>query len=137
MNGPAAGRRGTVLGLAILLLLPSGCASARGMGGIWMAGMMGVVVVGGAVFGGGMMHGRRVAPDSAAFIQRFDPAHLLDERQLLELSEDQVSALEALREDVASERRTAAEAAHAAYELLRPVQRSAVGNTPPPARQHH
>lgn len=139
MTGAAVpARRVTGLALAALMLLPSGCATARSSGGAWMAGMMGVMVVGGAILGMGGMHGQHaMAPDSAAFNQRFGPAHLLDQRQLLELSADQVTALELLQDDVAAERRSAEEAARAAYELLRPVQRSAVGGAPSPARTHH
>lgn len=139
MTGAAApARRFAGLGLAVLLLLPSGCVSGRGSGGAWMAGAMGVMVVGGAVLGGGMMHGRQAAaPDSTTFAQRFSPVRLLDQRQTLELSDDQVGALAALRDDVAAERRSAEEAAHAAYDLLRPVQRSAAGSTAPPAHVHH
>jgi len=139
VTGAAApARRFTGLALAFLMLLPSGCATARSSGGAWMAGMMGVMVAGGAILGMGRMHGQHaMAPDSVLFVERFSPAHLLDQRQLLHLSADQVTALEALRDDVAAERRSAEEAARAAYELLRPVRRSAVGSAPSPTRTHH
>lgn len=131
-------RRFAGLALAILMLLPSGCATGRGSSGAWMAGMMGVMVVGGAILGTGGMHGwRSTGRDDATFVQRFGPARLLDQREILELSTDQVTALAALRDDVAAGRRSAEEAARAAYELLRPVQRSAVGGAPSPSRTHH
>lgn len=131
-------RRFAGLALAILMLLPSGCATGRGSGGAWMAGMMGVMVVGGAILGTGGMHGwRSTGRDDATFVQRFSPARLLDQRETLELSMDQVAALAALRDDEAAGRRGAEEAARAAYELLRPVQRSAVGSAAPPSRTHH
>jgi hypothetical protein len=134
----AGARRLGLLGLAMAMLLPSGCTTRRGSGGAWMAGMMGVMVVGGALLGTGAMHGRpSMDRDAAAFVDRFGPARLLEQRQLLELSADQVAALEALRDDVVAERRTAEEAARVAYELLRPVQRAAVGGAPSQRRTHH
>jgi hypothetical protein len=92
-----------------------------------MAGMMGVMVVGGLIVGRGVMHGGRdgMHESAAVFAERFSPAALLEQRALLELDDAQVVALEALRDDVAQGRRTAEDAARAAYELLRPVQRAA------------
>ncbi|MDP3766717.1 MAG: hypothetical protein Q8S13_01760, partial [Dehalococcoidia bacterium] len=110
-------RRIGTLGLAGLLLLPSsGCASRRGWG--WEAGMMGAMVVGGLVFGRGLMHGG--GSSRAAFdADRFDPARLLAQRETLQLTEGQVAALESLRGEVAAGRLPREQAARAAYELLR------------------
>jgi len=136
----ATARRLGTLALAGLLVLPTGCASGRGAsGGAWMAGMMGVMVVGGVIFGRGVMHGGRggMHESPAAFAERFSPAALLTQRVVLELDDAQVVALEALRDDVAQGRRTAEEAARAAYELLRPVQRAAVGSAGTGTPRHH
>jgi len=127
------------LALAVLLVAP-GCATIRGpSGGAWMAGMMGVMVAGGLILGRGAMHGERGAMHQApaAFAERFSPAALLAQRDSLELGEAQVSALEALRDEVAEGRRTAEEAARVAYELLRPVQRAAVGSPGTGTPRHH
>jgi hypothetical protein len=103
-----------------------------------MAGMMGVMIVGGVVLGRGWMHGGGSMHDSpAAFAERFSPAALLEQRALLELSDEQVAALERLRDEVAAGQRTAQDAARAAYDLLRPVQRAAVSPPAHPASTHH
>lgn len=101
--------------------------------------MMGVMVVGGVILGRGAMHGGRAAMpgDSMPFAEQFSPARVLEQRALLELSDDQVMALEVLRTDVAEGRRTAEEAARAAYEVLRPVQRAAVAPPGQGAGRHH
>ncbi|MEK6769186.1 MAG: hypothetical protein AABY85_09395 [Gemmatimonadota bacterium] len=131
-------RRLGTLGLAGLLLLPSsGCASRRGWG--WGAGMMGAMVVGGVVFGRGLMHGGGSSMhQQAAFdADRFDPARLLAQRETLELTEGQVAALESLRQETAVGRLPREQAARAAYELLRPEQRAAVPAGAPDGRPHH
>ncbi len=134
-------KRLVLVPLALLLVSPTGCASSRASsGGAWMAGMMGVMVVGGLILGRGVMHGGRGGmheAQPAAFVERFSPAALLAQRDALELTDEQVSALEALRDDLADGRRTAERAARAAYDLLRPVQRAAVpaGAARPPG--HH
>jgi len=136
----ATARRLGTLALAGLLVLPTGCASGRGTsGGAWMAGMMGVMVVGGLVLGRGLMHGggRASHQEDAFTAERFQPARLLEQRALLELTDDQVAALEALRDEVAEGRRTAEDAARAAYDLLRPVQRAAVGSAGAGTPRHH
>lgn len=133
-------RRLVLVPLALILAAPTGCASSRGSsGGAWMAGMMGVMVVGGVILGRGVMHGGRggMHESQPAFTERFSPARLLEQHALLELSEEQVTALQTLRDDVAAERRTAEDAARAAYELLRPVQRAAVGSAGTGTPRHH
>ena len=136
----STGRRLGTLALALLLVAPSGCATSRGSsGGVWMAGMMGVMVAGGLILGRGVMHGGRggMRESQPAFTERFSPAALLEQRALLELDDAQVAALEALRDDVAQGRRTAEDAARAAYDLLRPVQRAAVGSAGTGTPRHH
>lgn len=132
-------RRWILLPLALLVTAPTGCASGRATSGAWMAGMMGVMIVGGVVLGRGWMHGgggnMHESPD--AITERFGPARLLEQRTLLELSDEQVTALEALRDDVAAGQRTPQDAARAAYDLLRPVQRAAVSPPANPASPHH
>lgn len=133
-------RRLMLVPLALLLTAQTGCASGRSSsGGAWMAGMMGVMVVGGLVVGRGWMHGGRDAMYQAPepFADRYAPGRLLDQRALLELDDEQVVALEALRDDVTAERRTPDDAAREAFEMLRPVQRAAVPARSPAARQHH
>jgi hypothetical protein len=133
-------KRLVLVPLAFMLVAPTGCASSRGSsGGAWMAGMMGVMVVGGIILGRGVMHGgmRSMHDSQPAFTERFSPERLLEQRALLELSDEQVAALEALRDDVAAERRTADDAARAAYEVLRPVQRAAVAPPGQAAGRHH
>ena len=127
---PALRRFGR-LTLLSLLLPASGCASGRGNAGPWMAGMMGVMVLGGAVLGSGMMHGR-TAMQEPQTLAPFAPARLLARHDELELTPTQVAALEALEADYAAGLRTAEEAAIAARELLRPVQRAAASRPPEP-----
>lgn len=124
-------RRLRRLALLVVVLPASGCASGRGNAGPWMAGMMGVMVLGGAVLGTGMMHGRAVKqdPQTLAF---FAPARLLARRDELELTPAQIAALEALAAEYVAGRRTGEDVAIAARELLRPVQRAAVGRLPEP-----
>lgn len=135
-------RRLGLVGLTAVVLMPTGCASSRSVsGGVWMAGTMGVMMVGGVLLGTGMMHGMgRQAPDTAlADSARFSPSRLLEQRELLELDDEQVAALESLRDEVAAGQRSAADAARAAYNLLRPVQRAAVSGralTRDPGRVH-
>jgi hypothetical protein len=135
-------RRLGTLGLAGLLLLPSsGCASRSGWG--WEAGMMGAMVVGGLVFGRGLMHSGSAMHQPAAMprdtgdVDRFDPARLLAHRQMLELSDGQAAALGSLRQEVAVGRLSRAQAASAAYALLGPERRAAVPPGPPGVRPHH
>lgn len=134
-------KRLVLVPLAFMLVAPTGCASSRGSsGGAWMAGMMGVMVVGGLILGRGVMHGGRGGmheAQPAAFVERFSPAALLAQRDALELTNEQVSAIEALRDDLAEGRRTAEDAARAAYELLRPLQRAAVSAGVPRSPGHH
>lgn len=131
-------RRWILLPLALLVTAPTGCASGRGTSGAWMAGIMGVMIVGGVVLGRGWMHGGGAMHDSpAASTERFSPARLLEQRTLLELSDDQVTALEAQRDEVAAGQRTPQDAARAAYDLLRPVQRAAVAPVAPATSGHH
>ena len=134
-------KRLVLVPLALLLVSPTGCASSRASsGGAWMAGMMGVMVVGGLILGRGVMHGGRGGmheAQPAAFVERVSPAVLVAQRDALELTDEQVSALEALRDDLAEGRRTAEDAARAAYELLRPVQRAAVGSVGTGTPRHH
>lgn len=133
-------RRLMLVPLALAVAMPTGCASGRGTSsGAWMAGMMGVMVVGGVILGRGVMHGGRGGMHELqpAFAERFSPARLLELREPLELTNEQVEALEALRDDVAAGRRTAGDAARAAYDLLRPVQRAAVSGRSPGAGAHH
>lgn len=121
-------RRLMAAAVAASVVLPTGCVSGRGgSGGAWMAGMMGVMVVGGVLLGTGTMHGAEASMhrDTVFLTERFEPARLLEQRALLELSDEQVAALEALRADVAQGQRSAEAAARAAYELLRRVQRAA------------
>lgn len=132
-------RRLMLVPLALAVAMPTGCASGRGTSsGAWMAGMMGVMVVGSVVLGRGVMHGGRggMHESQPAFAERFSPARLLELRERLELTNEQVEALEALRDDVTVERRTPAEAARVAHDLLRPVQRAAVG-AQSPGRTHY
>lgn len=136
----AGGRRLGTLALAALLVLPTGCASRGGWHGAgWEAGMMGVMVAGGLILGRGVMHGARGSMHEAqpAFAERFSPARLLEQRALLELSDEQVAALVALRDDLDAGRRSPEDAARAAYELLRPVQRAAVGSPGTGTPRHH
>lgn len=146
MAGPATHvpwalvRRLGTLALALLLMASSGCATSRGSSGaVWMAGMMGVMVAGGLILGRGVMHGgrRSMHESQLEFAERFSPARLLEQRALLELSDEQVAALEALRDDVQGGRRSLEDAARAAYELLRPVQRVAVPPQPEAGDRHH
>lgn len=133
-------RRWILLPLALLAAAPTGCASGRGSsGGAWMAGMMGAMVVGGLIVGYGWMHGGREVMHGSprSDIERFAPARLLEQRALLELSDEQTAALEALHHDVAEGRRAPEDAARAAYELLRPVQRAAVTGRTRDTRVHH
>lgn len=133
-------RRLGALAVAALLVLPTGCASGGGGRGVgWETGMMGAMVVGGLIFGTGVMHGgrRAAAPDTAVTAARFAPDVLLERRGELELTDDQVAALEALRADVAAERLTAEAAAQQAFALLRPVQRVAARSGPPAGPPHH
>lgn len=131
-----ATRRLGAVALAGLLVVPTGCASRSGWHSPgWEVGMMGAMIVGGLIVGGGLMHGggmmgggRAAVPDSALAVERFQPARLLELRAELELTDEQVTQLEVLRDDVAAERRTRADAARAAYELLRPVQRAAAAS---------
>ncbi len=93
--------------------------------------MMGAMVVGGMMLGRGMMHGGRNAGHDArqwgtADIEAFQPERLLEQRTMLELTDDQVSSLEALRDDVAADSRTREDASRTAFGLLRPLQRAAV-----------
>ena len=133
------------LALAALLVAPTGCASRSGWhGGGWEAGMMGVMIVGGLLVGrgmmaGGMMHyGRGASPSDTAFsVERFQPATLLDQRADLELTDEQVTQLEVLRDDVAAQRLTPEVAARAASAVLRPVQRAAAASRVPGAAPHH
>lgn len=138
---PATSRRLATLALGWLLLLPTGCATRGGWHGAgWEAGMMGAMVVGGLILGRGLMHGGRRAGDhyDATDVDRFQPARLLEQRSLLELTDKQVFELEALREDVNAGRRAPEDAARAAFELLRPVQRAAVSaGVPAAAGRHH
>jgi hypothetical protein len=120
--------------VAAVALAPSGCASGRSLsGGEWMAGMMGVMIVGGVLVGGGMMHGMRHQPADTAVadLVRFSPSRLLELRELLELDAEQVAALESLRDRVAAGERSGTDAARAAYDLLRPVQRAAASGREP------
>lgn len=133
-------RRLVLVPLAFMLVAPTGCASSRGSSvGAWMAGMMGVMVVGGVILGRGVMHGgmRSMHESQPAFTERFSPARLLEQRVLLELSDEQVAGLETLRDDVDAGRRSSEDAARAAYELLRPVQRAAVGSAATRTPRHH
>ena len=133
------------LALAALLVAPTGCASRSGWhGGGWEAGMMGVMIVGGVLVGRGMMHGgmmgggRGASPSDTAFsVERFQPATLLDQRADLELTDEQVTQLERLRDDVAAQRLTPEVAARAASAVLRPVQRAAVAGRAPGTAPHH
>ena len=138
-------RRLGTLALAALLVVPTGCASGSGGRGVgWEAGMMGAMIVGGLIVGRGMMHGgtmhggRGASPSDTAFsVERFQPARLLEQRTLLELTDQQVAGLDALREDVAAQRRTPDDAARAAYWLLTPLQRAAVSNRTQNVQPHH
>lgn len=134
-------RRLGPLAVAGLLVLPTGCASGGGGRGVgWEAGMMGAMVVGGLILGGGMMMhggGRAAAPDTAFTPARFAPELLLERRGELELTDDQVAALEVLRADVAAERLTAEAAAQQAFALLRPLQRVAARSGPQAGPPHH
>ncbi len=98
---------------------------------------MAAMVAGGLVVGGGMMHRPRRGDWDAAAIERFQPARLLEQRDLLSLTEEQVSWLEALRADALAGRRTPEEAARAAFDTLLPGQRGAVVPPVPPADGHH
>lgn len=126
-----------MVGLTGLVVLPtSGCASRSGWHSAgWEAAMMGAMIVGGLVLGRNMMHGHERATPGLD-VACFGPARLLEQRDLLELTDGQVSALESLRDDEESGRRTPEAAAWAAYELLRPVQRAAACPSPG-VRQHH
>lgn len=131
-----AARRAGVVVLGAVLLTPTGCASGRSWrGGGLEVGMMGAMVVGGALFGTGLMHGRSrgAAPDTAFVVERYVPERLLALRVELELSDSQATELEVLRVDVEAERRTRDAAARAAYELLRPIQRVAASRARAPA----
>lgn len=101
--------------------------------------MMGAMVVGALIVGRGWMHGGRDAMHGSQQrdVERFAPARLLEQRSLLELSDEQVAVLEVLRDDVAQGRSTPQDAARAAYDLLRPVQRAAVAGRTPDPRAHH
>ncbi len=138
-------RKAATVALAALLVVPTGCASRSGWHGAgWEAGMMGVMIVGGLIVGRGMMHGgmmgggRGASPsDSALSVERFQPTRLLEQRAELELTEEQVTQLEALRDDVTAQRLTAEVAARAAFALLRPVQRAAAAGPTLGAAPHH
>jgi hypothetical protein len=133
-----AARRAGMLALSAVLLAPTGCASGRSWhGGGLEVGMMGAMVVGGALFGTGVMHGgsRSVAPDTAFVVDRYAPERLLALRVELELTDEQITGLTVLRDDVQAGRLTPEGAAREAYRQLRPVQRAAAAGAP--ATPHH
>lgn len=132
-------RLGTIV-VAAVVVLPTGCASGRSLsGGEWMAGMMGVMMVGGVLVGSGMMHRMRhpAVDTTSADSVRFSPSRLLEQSELLELDDQQVTALVSLHDQVVSGERSAADAARAAFDLLRPVQRAAAAGPPGAASEHH
>lgn len=135
-----AARGVEVVAFAAVLLMPAGCASGRSWhGGGLEVGMMGAMVIGGALFGTGVMHGRSrsAVPDTAFVVERYVPEQLLSLVVELELSDSQVTHLEALQADVAAERRTRDDAARAAYALLRPIQRVAAASARTTAHGGH
>lgn len=135
-----AARRAGVVALGAVLLTPAGCASGRSWhGGGLEVGMMGAMVVGGALFGTGVMHGRSrgATPDTAFVVERYVPERLLALRVELELSDSQATQLAALHADVAAGRRARDDAARAAFEMLRPIQRIAASRSRAPAHEAH
>ncbi len=93
------------------------------------------MVVGSLILGRGMMHG--ATGGAVADSVRFGPTRLLEQRELLELDDGQVAALESLRDEVATGQRSAADAAKSAYELLQPVQRAATSQIRPRGGAKH
>ena len=73
---------------------------------------------------------------TAADVDRFQPDQLLDQQQRLRLTAAQYDALQAVLRDRVNRRRTASEAADAAFQVLTVEQRNAV-RAVAPRHGHH